>query len=144
MAVDCGTIRAAVGLADNHVSRGYGPGLGCDGQLTGVGDKTEEERPGDGTGRSWRIPAILAWRTLAVMSAKGAMTGGASVSNSRGGWGYSVSANAMRRAVSNSASPRCWMPIQEPRQKSTMMAPANCSCATLASSERPALMPQRP
>ena len=49
MAVDCGAIRAAVGLADNHVSRGYGPGLGCDGQLTGVGDKTEEERAGDGT-----------------------------------------------------------------------------------------------
>ena len=65
MAVDCGAIRAAVGLADNHVSRGYGPGLGCDGQLTGVGDKTEEERAGDGTGGSWRIPAILAWRTLA-------------------------------------------------------------------------------
>src|ERR1039457_2142587 len=83
MAVDCGAIRAAVGLADNHGSRGYGPSLGCDGQMTGVGDKTEEERAGDGTGRSWRIPAILAWRTLAVMSAKGAMTGGASVSNSR-------------------------------------------------------------
>src|ERR1017187_6415956 len=96
MAVDCGAIRAAVGLADNHVSRGYGPGLGCDGQLTGVGDKTEEERAGDGTGCSWRIPAILAWRTLAVMSAKGAMTGGASVANSRERFRYSVSDSAMR------------------------------------------------